>query len=714
MIIEFCFILLLYQIVGDCVLQYDRVLFKRKTERFTLLEQFVFSLIFGILINTIFTVFVVYIGPFDFILLILFDFLFLIITFVVNKRSFDGFFYWRVFITIKNRKRSQISLRYYKKFFLFFIGIILLDLYIGTFTYVLSFVDLYTHSHYALDSIKHGWNFYDPYYLVDISRFHTIQIFTFTLIPFYAIDPSEWLYISGILLSKLQFYLFFTLIFVILYKFNSKFNIIVVFFISIAVVIFPSWFTYFLPSNFAIVLFLALVVLLFHKNKKSIFLDGFLFIFTLIMHIPSMIAIFSIPLIITLIINWIKSPESLFLEYKRRKNKLVTFIKKYRRIILVGVIFLIISIILLIALRFSFFMNIINSYINLDKNIDATFYPTLYFWEEFTIGLYFNIIILICLLYLFYKKEIKKSKYLVLFFFLLNVYLTIYLLNFDFWNNIIKILYSEYRFALYLDVSLMILIPILVSIIKNYTKFLNKKEFYIKKKLISINNYLMHFNLNPLNLYNKIKIYLRKRKINLHRYLNFSNLAYATIILTILLFCMVKAIPNYNKRYYREPFEEISVDATHDYTFTFLENYAFDYQTYMYYPEYEWPKVHIYLEELRCIDLRQINPYYDDSKYEANNSEYQDYLDFIFNETKVIYYKQASYKYDYLRFTKRVDYIVIDDFANPKLCNLMMNDTAHFQKIFQCAIKSPLITLKSYIKNYELPRFVYIFKTKPK
>ena len=711
MIIKFLLILLLYEIIGDSILQLDRIIFKRKIDRFTLLEQFIFSLILGLLINSLFNIIILFIGPFDYILLLFFNFIFLIIFFLINQRSFSGFFYCRVYKKLKNKKKFNNNGQYFRKFLFFFIGIIILDIYISSFSHELSFLDIFNHAHYALDFIKNGYynyNSLDLYNLFFIDNRIASRLFIFILVPFYAMDPSEWLFISGIFLSKLQFYLFYALVFIILYRIDPKFNIIIVFFLSAATVIFPSWFVYFLPCNFTIIPFIALLIFLFNKEIKSLFIELFLFFFVIILHIPSILFIFLMPLILTILINWIFEPSILFHNYQERKNKIITYFRKNRWKFLLTFSIIIICIIILIIFNSSFITDSIDIYFELAADIDVNFYPPIQLWKNFTIGLGLNIILLSSFLYLFINEKIKKKKYLVLFFFLLNIYLTIYLLNFEFWNNIIKTLYSEYRFILYLDISLIILFPILISIITKNTQFLKKEEFYIKEKLKSIKNYVEHFKINDLTLHNKIYLFFKKNKKTLHRYLNFSNLANAIIIFSLLFYCLIKIIPNYHERYYRDSFEDLSLKS-HYYTLGFLEEYALNYQTYMYNPSFSWNIIHSYLYELRCIDYKQMSPYYDDGKYEANNSEYQDFLNFVFNETKVIYYKQATYKYDYLRFTKRVDYVVIDSFSNPNLSDLMYNDTVHFKKIFKCYFSHPVIILISLLKDIDLPQ-IFIFK----
>jgi hypothetical protein len=123
-----------------------------------------------------------------------------------------------------------------------------------------------------------------------------------------------------------------------------------------------------------------------------------------------------------------------------------------------------------------------------------------------------------------------------------------------------------------------------------------------------------------------------------------------------------------------------------------------------------WAHLHTNLGDLRSIDLGQVRMYMFDSLYSSNNSNYRAFLNFVFNETKFINKEQGNYKElpNYLKISKKVDYIIIDDLAAPNLCELMLNDTNHFKKTFECRMIN-LIILSS---PQNIDSSVYIFKTK--
>ncbi len=55
MLIQFIFLLILFQVTGDVILQIDKLIFKKKILNYTLIEHFIFSLILGLVVNTLFS-----------------------------------------------------------------------------------------------------------------------------------------------------------------------------------------------------------------------------------------------------------------------------------------------------------------------------------------------------------------------------------------------------------------------------------------------------------------------------------------------------------------------------------------------------------------------------------------------------------------------------------------------------------------------------------
>jgi hypothetical protein len=333
-------------------------------------------------------------------------------------------------------------------------------------------------------------------------------------------------------------------------------------------------------------------------------------------------------------------------------------------------------------------------------------------WQQLTIGFIFIAFILQLFLYLFIRKKIKKNKYQILFFCILSLYITIYLLNPTFWNTIIRTVYEEFRFILYLDVGIIVLVPTLYSILVKNTQFLKNSANSINDKLLHINNFLRNFNIRAFNLFNKLILQLGGKKKQLKKKISISTIVNCLILISLLFYSVLRAIPNYNKRYYRKFFEE-SWYKSYTNALLFLDSITLGHETYMYstFTPYThlWSNVHTYMGDLRCIDPNQMELYFYDTLYQSNNSNYQKFLNFVFNETKFINKYQANYK-DlpiFLRITKTVDYIIIESFANPNLCELMLNDTTHFTKIFQSRIINYVYLLASLGEEI----FVYVFKT---
>ncbi|TXT64883.1 MAG: membrane protein of unknown function [Promethearchaeota archaeon] len=709
MILEFLSLLLLNQIIGDCILQYDRIFFKRDAERFTLLEQFVFSLILGMLMSGLLTLIVVAFIPFNYYVFLLLNALFIFITIVVNRGRIYGFFYWQIYESIKHKKFDDKTKRYYLKFGAFLIGIILLNLYIRSFIYDIRNIDLLPFADRALSTIRNGLNFNFSNYLFNHKFPFKTYFFSIILIPFYAINPSEWLNIVGVYLSSLQIFLFFILIFILLHIITPKFNIIPVFFITTATVVFLSWFSYFLPTNFTIILFLTFLLFLFNQKIKSLFIGTLLLYFTFIIHPSSTLILYTLPLVLTILLNLRFEPDKLVPSYYKKKEKLISFLKKNKSKMIIGFISLFLILFLFLVINSSFIQDIWNKYIRYSSY--NTTLPTPILWRKLTLGFWITLFVLIFFVYLYKRKNSPNKNYLILFFVLFTVYLTIYLLFPELLNDIIRTLYSEFRFIIYLDISLLILIPILLFFIKrDYDLFYrnnfmgvlkrNKKvirEHFIKKKSVF------------RNLVIRIYLIFKKKNKKYREFINFSNIIYLLTILSLIFYCLLKTIPNYQKRYYHKYFEEFWYDEYSN-AFIFLNNIALGYETYMFNQNnpYSHMNAHVstYMEDVRCVDFNQANFYMNDLKYQTNNSNYQAFQNFVFNESKLI--ENDENLPIYLKVVKTVDYIIIDSFLNPNLCKLMENDTTHFTKIFEIPIVNSIIIL---LNSLNPNMHVYIFKT---
>jgi dTDP-4-dehydrorhamnose reductase len=436
-----------------------------------------------------------------------------------------------------------------------------------------------------------------------------------------------------------------------------------------------------------------------------------LIIFIFIIHIPTTLIVYSIPLFITLLVMLHKEPEKLITNYHIKMAKIKRFIREHKAVLLVGAALFIIGTIIFIIFNYSFLLSLITQYMSL--GLVGASQNTMELWMKMTIGLIFNVILLITTFYLFKNKKIKKYNHQTLFFLLLNLYLTIYLLFFDFLNKIIRSVYAEFRFIIYLDVSIIILVPIVFSILVKNTQFLNKTGMYVKRKVVLLKKYFKKMNLNLL--YNKYKLNrgFNKNISKLSKYINISNFVNFSLFFLIISYSVCRTIPNYEKRYFHKFFEEFWYDS-YEYASKYLSETTIGFESYLYNVNspfsHLWPQLHINLGELRSIDSKQVRMYMFDSLYTSNNSNYRAFLDFVFNEIKFINKKQGNYKElpDYLKISIKVDYIIIDDLAAPNLCELMLNDTNHFTKIFECRMIN-LIILSS---PQNIDSSVYIFKTK--
>jgi hypothetical protein len=410
---------------------------------------------------------------------------------------------------------------------------------------------------------------------------------------------------------------------------------------------------------------------------------------------------------------WYYEPERLFRNYYERKNKLLSFIKNNKWKIILGTLLLILIAGIGIFLNLSYLKWLINKFIK-TTGFNTTI-SSLSLWRNLTIGFFFNLIVLLLYLYLFRKNKIKKKKYFLLFFFLLNLYLTIYLIDSELWNDIIRTLYAEFRFIVYLDVSLIILVPILFSLILKKTYRLKKARTYIKLKIIEIFRFTKKLSPSISIIFKKLYFQIKKIKKKWDKHFNLSKIIAVFLFLSLFLYCSFKAVQNYEKRYYHKYFEVFWFDE-YTYATEFLDTITIGYETYMFDTNspysHMWPHIHTYLGDLRCIRFGEVKPYYNDFKYRGSSSdlEYSNFLNFVFNETKFINKMQANYENlpPYMRITKTVNYILIDSYSNPNLCRLMNNDTTHFDQVFQLRITNPIYIITSGNINLS----VYIFRTR--
>jgi len=649
MLLIFIILIVLFQISGDVILQINKLYFNKDIDKYTLLEHFLFGLVIGLLINTIFTITEVFLIPFNLFILIIINFFWIFVGFLLNKKSFNNFFYTRLIKCILGHEKLIETKKYYIKFLIFIIFLIIIDLYLSIIIQTEHIqLDLLVYAHHSLDSIRNGWNYYDPTYLA--KRIYYTNFFSFLIIPFYSIDPINWITLTNIYLYRLQFYIFFSLVFSFSYRLNSRlFYLPLILYLS--TFHFLTWFSYVLPVNFNLIFALVLIFFIYEENCKSNFISIFILLFMFLNHATSLIIIFFFPLILTLVIKFMKNPHSFYLYNKLNylKNKFLKISKIFRFFI---IFFFGLIIILLIIIFFHSFNYYFNVYMSMGRQ-DYNPLPFFDLWNNFTLG--FPIIILICFgitIGLIYNKRRINHISKILFFYFLGVYLIVILSNFEFWRHIIRSPYLEYRFIVYLDFCLFFLIPIFLFNLKNLehiniSKF--KKRYYHFKKLV------------------------------------FGNIG--SLLFTILLFslCFTKIFNNYTTNYNFPYFSKFWPTGYQKAT-EFVNNNKFSNSTYMFNPEGKiftanWEFFHTYLGDTRCIDLRDVVKFYNDSIYSYDNpnytSNYENFTNFIFNKTKNIYPYIANYKNlpNTLRFTKEINFIFIDDASNKNLITLMFSDT---------------------------------------
>lgn len=642
------FLIFLYQFTGEFILHLNKIVFKKKIKKLNLLEHFIFGLILGILINTLITIFIVFIIPFNLIILIIVDLILILVGFLLNNKSFKDFFWIRLINYILSHEKLIETKKYFKKYLIYIIFLIIIDLYLSFIIQTDHIqVDLLDYAHHSLDSIRNGWNYYDPTYLA--KKIYYTDFFSFLIIPFYSINSANWMFITDVYLYRLQFYIFFSLVFLFSYRLNPK-----LFFLPLVLYLstfhFLTWFSYVLPSNFNLILILILIYFIFDENIKSNFISIFILICMFFMHATSLIMIFAPPLTIILLIKFFKSPESFYLYKKFRliKRKLLSISKIYRILIIITFVLLVFLITLSI---FPYFIYYFKIYLSVERDI---FNPVSFFdlWNNQSFGLPL-IIGLSCGIILgmvYFKEKIKITSF-ICFFLAVSLYMTLILSNYSFWRQIIRTPYLEYRFMVYLDFSLFLLAPFFLSL---------------------------------LNILERVNIQKLKKKNNKLKKLFFNKIGTFSFSLLLLSTCTPKIIINNDLRFNFSYFSKYWPTGYHQ-TIEFVNNVKLSNSTYMFNPEgniytAEWNFFHTYLGDTRCIHLDELIPFYNDSLYSYTNpyysTNYNIFINFIFNETKNIYPYIANYKNldSSLRTTLRIDFIFIDSASNENLINLMLND----------------------------------------
>jgi hypothetical protein len=262
---------------------------------------------------------------------------------------------------------------------------------------------------------------------------------------------------------------------------------------------------------------------------------------------------------------------------------------------------------------------------------------------------------------------------------------------------------------MYLDLSIIILAPIILSILLKNISNLNRKESSNKKENDLTGNVFLALKGKIINFFNKARTLLKNKN---SKPVKVSLIINIILIASTLTYCIYKAIPNYLNEYYHE---DVWARSNNDRLFEMFGHFGFTYQSYMFNPNYVRHYRYAALSHLiglRCIDFNLIYPYYKDDLYQENTSNYNNFLNFVFNETKIIDTRNAIYKEDIFRYVKRLDYVIIDNVNNPNLCNKVLNDSDHFDIGFKWFLKDPLVSILPKLMDFGEINLIYVFKVK--
>lgn len=246
----------LYFLCGECWL---RLLSRRRASPdLHPLTQGLVCIFLGILFNTALTGVIVAFGPFSYLPLLLGDAILLVTTVKVVPDWVQGLALSRVVQIVKQRKGNEHLV---KEIVLILsygacgVGVYLHFWHLFSAGGHTQLHDIFTLVHKALTAIRRGWDFNQS------SRypFGYPDFFSVMVVPGLALDPGSWYATCTILFSMVQYSLFFAGILAVSFRVRCNFpHLVFVPFLTSTYL--PTWLFYLHPSNWALILFCVLML----------------------------------------------------------------------------------------------------------------------------------------------------------------------------------------------------------------------------------------------------------------------------------------------------------------------------------------------------------------------------------------------------------------------------------------------------------------------
>ena len=679
MILFFFIYLIILILPGETIFQLSFLKKKEKISQFSIIEHLIYIIIIGLSVSSTICLFLAIFRILNLVLLILINLVIFIISIffnIFNKKLINkNVLIFRIISYLKSKETFPF-IDFVKKNFLSIIsGIVFFFtffLILISFKYIPNH-DVWYFTQWAIDLIKYSPDIFYSTEIIDgyLGDILYVKFQNYYLASFLLFDIELWHFLIKYILPFIPLICLFLFIinFTAKNRDRKEYIPIILLFSSLYLL---NWFFYASPINFSIVIGLLLINSSFDKNKRSYILIIILAIYMYLFHSVTM-GLFAISYFFTLI--------SLFLiklQNKEKRREFGKFLMKNRILITFSIS---ISIILLSVFLNLFSDQIIEFLINRQQIILIDYQvrsapPSISDWVSENVGI--HVIILSLLSILFIYPMIKNNKtesyenlkinngkiYILLFFWILLIEIVIICAFFPFWYMFSGIPYLFYRYFIYLDLACVILAPFSFQFLIKCIQSLRIDE---KER---IRNYFYVFILS----FFIITVILIGRHSIRNYYLE-THYRYVPEEYIDTYFWLKEVTPS-NSIYFISPYTKVSTVYQH----CILDD-------------------NIFINQSLGLEIFNDSLYFDGFNDYYNNT-FREYI-FIMNkpiDTRWAYSHSIPENYT----NKTVDYIIIDDYYNNNLTNLLLQDTFFFELMH---------TFNSYdhfiMKNYT----VYVFHT---
>jgi len=655
MIFLFFVYLIVLILPGETIFQLSFLKRKEKILEFSIIEHFIYIVIIGLSVSSTICLFLAIFRILNLVFLILINLVIFIISIFFNifnnKLINKNILIFRIINYFKSKKTISFINSAKKNYLSIISGIAFFFMYfiiLISFKYIPNH-DVWYFAQWAIDIVKYSPNIlYSPetvdLYLGEIlyTNFQNYYLAVFLLF-----DVELWHFLIKYILPFIPLICLFLFIinFTVKNRERKGYIPIILLFSSLYLL---NWFFYASPINFSIVIGLLLINSSFDKNKRSYVLIIILAIYMYLFHSITMV-LFAIGYFFTLL--------SLFLiksSNKEKRREFGKFLMKNRILIIFSIS---ISIILLMIFL-NFFSYQINEFLINRQQIILIDYqvrsapPSINDWVSENVGIHVILLSLLSILFIYPMIRNNKTEYfknlrifngkiyILLFFWILLIEIVIICIFFPFWYMFSAIPYLFYRYFIFLDLACIIIAPFSFHFLIRYIQSLK-----IKKKRISY--YLLVLKLS----FFIITVVLIGRHSIREYYLE-THYRYVPEEYIDAYFWLKEDTPS-NSIYFVSPYTNVSTVYQH----CILDDYVF-------------------INQSLGLEIFNDSLYFDGFN-EYYNKTFREYI-FVKNkpiDTRWAYTHSIPENYT----NKTVDYIIIDNYNNNNLTNLLLQDSIFFE-----------------------------------